>query len=88
MFGNGPVSWGEQVENYINGKIRKGEDVQLLTEDGDVLTLTKAEENLESIPADVREALGINERFPRISIGIENPKDIIADLERGFAALS
>ena len=29
------------MENYINGKIRKGEDVQLLTEDGDVLTLTK-----------------------------------------------
>ncbi|MCI9352791.1 MAG: PLP-dependent transferase [Lawsonibacter sp.] len=39
----------------------------------------------ESIPADVREALGINERFIRISIGIENPKDIIADLEQALA---
>ena len=39
----------------------------------------------ESIPADVREALGINERFLRISIGIENPKDIIADLEQALA---
>jgi cystathionine gamma-synthase len=39
----------------------------------------------ESIPVDVREALGINERFIRISIGIENPKDIIADLEQALA---
>lgn len=39
----------------------------------------------ESIPADVREALGINERFLRISIGIENVKDIIADLEQALA---
>lgn len=40
IFGNDPATWGEQVENYINGKIRKGQDVQLTTEDGDTLTLT------------------------------------------------
>lgn len=34
----------------------------------------------ESIPAQVREALGINERFVRISVGIENAEDIISDL--------
>ena len=39
----------------------------------------------ESIPADVREKLGINERFIRISIGIENVKDIIADLDQALA---
>ena len=39
----------------------------------------------ESIPADVREKLGINERFIRISIGIENVNDIIADLEQALA---
>lgn len=38
----------------------------------------------ESIPEDVREALGINERFIRISIGIENVDDIIADLEQAL----
>lgn len=38
----------------------------------------------ESIPAETREALGINERFIRISIGIENPNDIINDLERAL----
>lgn len=39
----------------------------------------------ESVPAETREALGINERFLRISIGIENAKDIIADLEQAMA---
>lgn len=38
----------------------------------------------ESTPPKVREALGINERFVRISIGIEDPEDIIADLEQAM----
>lgn len=38
----------------------------------------------ESIPADIREKLGINEKFIRISIGIENVDDIIADLEQAL----
>lgn len=38
----------------------------------------------ESIPADIREKLGINERFIRISIGIENVEDIIADLAQAL----
>jgi len=38
----------------------------------------------ESTPPDVRERLGINERFIRISIGIENVDDIIADLEQAL----
>lgn len=38
----------------------------------------------ESIPAETREKLGINERFIRISIGIEDVKDIIADLEQAL----
>lgn len=39
----------------------------------------------ESIPKEQREALGINERFIRISIGIENVDDIIADLDQALA---
>ena len=39
----------------------------------------------ESIPAETREKLGINERFIRISIGIEDADDIIADLEQALA---
>lgn len=38
----------------------------------------------ESIPADIREKLGINESFIRISIGIEDVNDIIADLEQAL----
>lgn len=41
IFGNDPDSWSEQLEDYINGKIRRGQDVELIAEDGDVLVLTK-----------------------------------------------
>ena len=40
IFGNDPESWSEQLEDYINGKIRRGENVNLIADDGDVLTLT------------------------------------------------
>lgn len=38
----------------------------------------------ESIPAETRDKLGINEKFIRISIGIEDVKDIIADLKQAL----
>lgn len=38
----------------------------------------------ESIPADIREKLGINKSFIRISIGIENAQDIINDLAQAL----
>lgn len=41
LFGSNPDSWSEQLEDYINGKIRRGQDVQLIAEDGDVLLLTR-----------------------------------------------
>ena len=40
IFGNDPDSWSEQLEDYINGKIRQGEDVTLIGADGDELRLT------------------------------------------------
>lgn len=40
IFGNDPESWSEQLEDYINGKIRRGKNVTLTAEDGDLLTLT------------------------------------------------
>ena len=40
IFGNDPKSWCEQLEDYINGKIRRGQDVKLIGADGDELTLT------------------------------------------------
>ncbi len=38
----------------------------------------------ESIPDDIRQALGINERFIRISVGIEAAQDIINDLAQAL----
>lgn len=42
LHGDDPVQWESQLENFINDKIRKGEDFKFLTRDGkDVLTITK-----------------------------------------------
>nr|DAH32304.1 MAG TPA: Large polyvalent protein associated domain 38 [Caudoviricetes sp.] len=41
IFGNDPDSWADQIEGYINRKIRNGEDVILTTDSGDVLKITK-----------------------------------------------
>ena len=50
LFGNDPKAWSEQLENYINGKIRNHEDVRLIAEDGDVLLLTtKSARKLSSV---------------------------------------
>ena len=40
IFGNDPESWKEQLQSYINGKIRNGQDVTLIGADGDELVLT------------------------------------------------
>ena len=39
-----------------------------------------------SVPKATREALGITDGFIRVSCGIEDERDLVADLERGFAA--
>lgn len=38
----------------------------------------------EDTPEDVKEKLGITRSFLRMSVGIENPDDIIADLDRAM----
>jgi cystathionine gamma-lyase len=39
-----------------------------------------------SLPADARRALGIGDGLIRLSVGLEDAGDLVADLERGFAA--
>jgi cystathionine beta-lyase/cystathionine gamma-synthase len=39
-----------------------------------------------SLPSEARRALGIGDALIRLSIGLEDPRDLLADLERGFAA--
>ncbi|MEX0758338.1 MAG: PLP-dependent transferase, partial [Tistlia sp.] len=38
-----------------------------------------------SIPADKRAALGISDGLVRLSVGVEDGDDLIADLERALA---
>lgn len=38
-----------------------------------------------SIPADMRDSLGIDECLLRLSVGIEDVEDLLADLERALA---
>ena len=38
------------------------------------------------IPADVRQRIGVLDSTIRLSIGIEHPDDLIADLEQALAA--
>jgi cystathionine beta-lyase/cystathionine gamma-synthase len=40
-----------------------------------------------SVPADVRATLGIGDSLIRLSVGIEDPDDLIADLESAFQAV-
>ncbi len=40
-----------------------------------------------SIPADIRHAIGIKDGLIRLSVGIENADDLIADLEAAFKAI-
>jgi cystathionine gamma-lyase len=39
-----------------------------------------------SLPAEARRALGIGDGLIRLSVGLEDPSDLVADLARGFAA--
>ena len=40
IFTNNPDNWGKELETYINDEIRRGQDVNIVTEDGDVLKIT------------------------------------------------
>jgi methionine-gamma-lyase len=39
------------------------------------------------VPKDVRDRLGITDATIRVSIGIEHPEDLVADLEAALATL-
>jgi cystathionine gamma-lyase len=39
------------------------------------------------IPLETRERLGVTDRLIRLSVGLESPKDLIADFEQAFAAV-
>ncbi len=57
---------------------------------GDVysLTLYPAHSSHRQLSSEARAALGIGEGLVRLSVGVEDPQDIIADLEQALAAAS
>ena len=56
---------------------------------GDVFTLTlyPANTSHRSLPPEARQAIGIGDGLVRLSIGIEDPEDIIADLDQALKAI-
>lgn len=63
IFGNDPNSWADQIEGYINRKIRNGEDVILTTDSGDVLKITKDTAGKASFRNYVRDENGTMRRM-------------------------
>lgn len=83
LFGNDPKAWSEQLESYINGKIRNHEDVRLIAEDGDVLLLTsKSAGKLSSIYDNNGRTLD-EKAFERKANAVAHIDELIKVSERG-----
>ncbi|WP_301934331.1 PLP-dependent transferase, partial [Ferruginibacter sp.] len=42
----------------------------------------------KSIPADIRRANGVNDSLIRLSVGLEEVEDLIADLDQAFIKIN
>mgnify|MGYP004518242477 CR=1 FL=1 len=83
LFGSDPMAWSEQLESYINGKIRNHEDVRLIAEDGDVLLLTsKSAGKLSSVYDNNGRTLG-EEAFERKANAAAHIDELIKVSVRG-----
>jgi cystathionine beta-lyase/cystathionine gamma-synthase len=88
---------GGMVSFEIEGT---GEDARRVTEAMRLFTLAPSLGGVESlvsipvltshamIPAEERARMGVNEQMVRLSVGIENADDLIADLEHAFKAVA
>ena len=63
IFGDDPDGWADQIEGYINRKIRNGEDVILTTDSGDVLKITEDTAGKASFRNYVRDENGTMRRM-------------------------
>jgi len=88
---------GGMVSFEVDGS---GEDARRLSEALNLFTLAPSLGGVDSlvcipvltshamISAEQRERMGVTEQLIRLSVGIENADDLIADLEHAFAAVS
>lgn len=84
----GMISFSVDSEETVK-KILKGVDMVMFAESlggTETLITYPTTQTHEDTPVDVKEKLGITTRFLRMSVGIENPDDIIADLDRAMNA--
>lgn len=86
IFGKDPDAWSEQLENYINGKIRRGEDVLLVADDGDVLLLTK--ETAGKISSQYKDGRTLSEEDFSRKVSAGAHIDELAQLEGDLAAVN
>jgi cystathionine gamma-synthase/methionine-gamma-lyase len=72
----------------VNRMLAALQDIKLVLTFGGVATTLShpATSSHRSLTPEQRADLGIHDGFLRLSVGIEDPADIIADLERGLAA--
>ena len=84
----GMISFSVDSDETVK-KILKGVDMVMFAESlggTETLITYPTTQTHEDTPVDVKEKLGITTRFLRMSVGIENPDDIIADLDRAMNA--
>ena len=84
----GMISFSVDSEETVK-KILKNVDMIMFAESlggTETLITYPTTQTHEDTPEDVKEKLGITTRFLRMSVGIENPDDIIADLDRAMNA--
>lgn len=93
---DGRAAGGGMITMYLDGGL---EESRRMLENVSMFTLAESLGGVESliehpaimthasVPAEQREVLGISDGLVRLSVGIEHPDDLIADLERGLAAV-
>ena len=93
---DGRAAGGGMITMFLDGGL---EESRRMLENVDMFTLAESLGGVESliehpaimthasVPADQREMLGISDGLVRLSVGIEHSDDLIADLERGLAAV-
>ncbi len=93
ISGDNPEEWRKQVYNYINSSIRKGKDINVLSADGDVLTITEDTAGKARFRNTSREPNGnlrkmTNEEFA-VKLRAESHIDEIAEVSKknGYSAI-